>query len=420
VKNNRIKIIVLAGLIAFVGIITIQVLWLKQAFDEEEKKFSQNIQVSLLEVANEMNRYYGYTTPHANPVDKLSKDYYVVNMRNDFEAKTLELLLINNFKSKGISTNFEYAIYDCETDDMLYGSYIQFDKKEDAQPSTYFPKAKNLVYYFAVRFPDKNSFIYASLKGWIILCVAMVITLFIYLYAIYIILQQQKYATLQRDFINNMTHEFKTPLASILIASNFLSKNETVSNDDKLKQYSNIIIEQGKKLDSHLEKILNVAKDDVNPLQLNKETVNVPETLNKAIDIIKLKYPAANIVINNTADKTAIQADAFHFANIVYNFLDNSIKYCDKTPEIHIDLKNEGNNLVMKIADNGIGISAKHLKHVFEKFYRAPESKKLAVNGFGLGLYYVKKICELHGWKLKAESETGNGTIIVLTMKQIA
>ncbi|MES2849553.1 MAG: HAMP domain-containing sensor histidine kinase [Bacteroidota bacterium] len=417
VKINRIKIIVLAGLIAFIGIITIQVLWLKQAFDEEEKKFSQNIQVSLLEVANEMNHYYGYTTPHANPVEKLSKDYYVVNMRNDFEAKTLELLLINKFKAKAISTNFEYAIYDCETDDMLYGSYIKFDKKEDAQPSTYFPKAKNLVYYFAVRFPDKNSFIYNSLKGWILLCAAMVITLFIYLYAIYIILQQQKYATLQRDFINNMTHEFKTPLASILIASNFLAKNETVCSDDKLKQYSNIIIEQGKKLDSHLEKILNVAKDDVNPLQLNKETVNVAATINKAIDIIKLKYPAANIAVNNAAQQQTIQADAFHFANIIYNFLDNSIKYCDKTPAISVDLNSEGSDLVLKVTDNGIGISKKHLKHVFEKFYRAPESKKLAVNGFGLGLYYVKKICELHGWKLKAESESGKGTVITLAMK---
>lgn len=416
-KTNRIKIIVLAGLIAFIGIITIQVLWLKQAFDEEEKKFSQNIQVSLLEVANEMNHYYGYTTPHANPVEKLSKDYYVVNMRNDFEAKVLEVLLINKFKAKAISTNFEYAIYDCETDDMLYGSYIQFDKKENPQPGNYFPKAKNLVYYFAVRFPDKNSFIYRSLKGWILLCVMMVITLCIYLYAIYIILQQQKYATLQKDFINNMTHEFKTPLASILIASNFLSKNEMVCGDDKLKQYSNIIIEQGKKLDSHLEKILNVAKDDVNPLQLNKESVDVAVTIQNAIDIIKLKYPAANIVVKSTAQHPTIQADAFHFANVVYNFLDNSIKYCDKTPEINIDLFNDGNALILKVTDNGIGISPKHLKHVFEKFYRAPESKKLAVNGFGLGLYYVKKICELHGWKLKAESEPGTGTVITLATK---
>jgi two-component system phosphate regulon sensor histidine kinase PhoR len=326
------------------------------------------------------------------------------------------LLLINKFKAKGINTNFEYAIYDCETEDMLYGSYVTLDKKETAKASTYFPKAQNLVYYFAVRFPEKASFIYNSLKGWIILCIVMIITLFIYLYAIYIILQQQKYAALQKDFINNMTHEFKTPLASILIASSFLSKQEAISNDEKLEQYSQIIIDQGKKLDSHLEKILNVAKNDNNPLLLNKEPVDIIDCINKTIDIIRLKYPEAAITINNKLQQNIVHADAFHLANIIYNFLDNSIKYCDKKPAINIDLENSGKTIVMKITDNGIGIGPKYLKHVFEKFYRAPESKKLAVNGFGLGLYYVKKICELHKWKLKATSTSGEGTVITLTM----
>src|SRR5437868_6107650 len=110
---NKIKMIVAAGTVAFVGIIALQVYLLWQAFDYEEKKFSQNIQVSLLEVANEINAYYGYVTPHVNPVEKVSRDYYIVNMRNDFDAKVLELLLINKFKAKGIKTNFEYAIYDC-------------------------------------------------------------------------------------------------------------------------------------------------------------------------------------------------------------------------------------------------------------------------------------------------------------------
>ncbi|MBL0356490.1 MAG: HAMP domain-containing histidine kinase [Chitinophagaceae bacterium] len=415
-KVNKVKVIVLAGIAAFIGIIAIQVYWLKQAFDDEEKKFSQNIQVSLLEVANEINNYYGYTAPHVNPVSKISKDYYIVNMRNDFDAKVLELLLVNKFRAKGINTNFEYAIYDCETEDMLYGSYVTLDKKEAAKSSTYFPKAQNLVYYFAVRFPEKASFIYNSLKGWIILCIVMIVTLFIYLYAIFIILQQQKYAALQKDFINNMTHEFKTPLASILIASNFLSRHDAISSNEKLKQYSNIIIEQGKKLDSHLEKILSVAKNDNNPLQLNKEPVDIAEAVNKTIDIIQLKYPEAVIMVSNSLDKATIEADAFHFYNVIYNFLDNSIKYCDDKPAIKIDLKSIGNAAEMKITDNGIGIAPRHLKHAFEKFYRAPESKKLAVNGFGLGLYYVKKICELHHWKLNAESTPGEGTVITLTM----
>ena len=416
---NKIKAIVAAGTVAFVGIIAIQIYLLRQAFDYEEKKFSQNIQVSLLEVANEINAYYGYATPHVNPIEKISKDYYIVNMRNDFDAKVLELLLTNKFKAKGINTNFEYAIYDCETDAMIYGSFVNLNKSAEPKVNnTYFPKAQNLVYYFAVRFPDKNSFIYASLKVWIILCFVMLVTLFIYLYAIYIILQQQKFADLQKDFINNMTHEFKTPLASILIASNFLTKQDAVSSDEKLKQYSQIIIDQGKKLDSHLEKILNVAKNDSNPLLLNKGPIDIIDTINKTIDIIQLKYPDAVITVDNKLHQGIIQADAFHFANIIYNFLDNSIKYCDKKPAIKIDLKNSGDAVLMQIKDNGVGIEPKYLKHIFEKFYRVPESKQLAVNGFGLGLYYVQKICQLHHWKLQAESVAGNGTVITLTMKQ--
>ncbi len=416
-KITKIKLIVTAGTIAFIGIIAIQIYLLRQAFDYEEKKLSQNIQVSLLEVVNEINNYYGYTTPHLHPIEKVSKDYYIVNMRSDFEASVLELLLINKFKAKGIHTNFEYAIYDCETDAMMYGSYVQLDKSGAPKNSAaYFPKASNLVYYFAVRFPDKNNFIYASLQVWIILCIAMIITLSIYLYAIYIILQQQKFANLQKDFINNMTHEFKTPLASILIASNFLSKQDSIRQDEKLSQYCNIIIKQGKNLDTHLEKILTVAKHDKSPLLLDIVTVDLMEMINNSIGIIRLKYPRAIIKVNNHLQKNYIKADAFHFANMIYNFLDNAVKYCDRTPEIIIDLQHKGNAVEMTFTDNGIGIELKHLKHIFEKFYRAPQTSELAVNGFGLGLYYIKKICDLHHWKLHVTSQLNKGTVITLTM----
>lgn len=418
-KLNKLKLIVAAGTIAFVGIIATQVYLLRQAFDYEEKKINQNIQVSLLEVANEINDYYGYESPKVNPIEKISRDYYIVNMRNDFDAKVLELLLTNKFKAKGINTNFEYAIYDCETDAMIYGSFVNLNKLVTTKNNTtFFPKANNLVYYFAVRFPEKNSFIYSSLQVWMILCLVMLVTLFIYLYAMYIILQQQKFANLQKDFINNMTHEFKTPLSSILIASNFLSNNKIIAADEKLITYSRIITEQGKKLDTHLEKILNVAKNDGSPMLLNKEPVDMDEAIKTSIGIIQLKYPEAAILVNNELEKPIIQADAFHLANIIYNLLDNAIKYCDKNPVIKIDLKNKGGFIVMQIKDNGIGIEPKYLKHIFEKFYRAPQSRQITANGFGLGLYYVQKICQLHQWKIQAASTTGIGTDITLTIKQ--
>jgi two-component system, OmpR family, phosphate regulon sensor histidine kinase PhoR len=416
VKKNKLKLVVMAGVIAFVGIIVLQIYLLRQAFDYEEKKFSQRIQVSLLEVAGEINHYYGYPTPPANPIQKISKDYYIVNIRNDFDAKVLELILTNKFISKGISTNFEYAIYDCETDAMTYGSYVSLGKKDTAtrEHATYFPKATHLVYYFAVRFPAINSFIAASLNIWIVLSMVMLVALFIYLYAIHIILQQQKFAGLQKDFINNMTHEFKTPLASILIASNFLSKNETIAADEKLHTYSRIITNQGKKLDSHLEKILNIAKLDVNPEALDKISFNMVTVIERTFEIIQLKYPKAIIKVQHQLKDEMIVADEFHFANIVYNFLDNAIKYCDNIPIVDITLTEENNHIRMLIKDNGIGIAPKYQKQIFEKFYRVPGTNKSSVNGFGLGLYYVQKICRLHKWALHIDSAVGKGTTINL------
>ncbi|MEJ7586033.1 MAG: HAMP domain-containing sensor histidine kinase [Ferruginibacter sp.] len=416
-KIHRVKIIVLTGIIAFVGIIVIQIYWLRKGFDYEEKKFSQNIQVSLLDVVNEINRHYGYKMPLTNPIQQLSGNYYVVNVRNDFDARILEFYLTNTFIKRGIGIDYEYAIYDCETDDMVYGSYVNMDKTKAKKISNFFPKAHNLVYYFAIRFPQKTNYIFASLQLWVILFVFMVIVLLIYLYSIYVILQQKKYADLQRDFINNMTHEFKTPLSSILIASGYLAKQPSILADPKLEKYTRIVMEQGKKLDGHIEKILNLAKSDNAPGTLNKSAIKMNELILSAIGVIQLKYPTV-ITRFEPAKENIIMADAFHFANIVYNILENAVKYCDRPPFLQITLTENKDLLHLDFIDNGIGITAADLPHVFEKFYRVPGKKKDEVNGFGLGLFYVQKICRLHKWKLNIASNTGTGTIVTLIIKK--
>lgn len=157
-----------------------------------------------------------------------------------------------------------------------------------------------------------------------------------------------------------MTHEFKTPLSSILIVSKFLSRHTTITADEKLHRYSQIIIEQGKKLDGHLEKILNVAKTDNNPEVLQKTSVDMFGAVSNAIEIIQLKHADAKIEFNSNGEKITILADEFHFTNIVYNFLDNAVKYCNKKPFIKIDLREDKKYTWLQIQDNGIGIAPKH------------------------------------------------------------
>ncbi|MES2514256.1 MAG: HAMP domain-containing sensor histidine kinase [Bacteroidota bacterium] len=408
-KAKKINFIIILGLIAIVGILVAQLIWTKQAFNLEEKKFSQKVHVALLEVVKKLYESTNNDLPSENPVEKISNDYYYVNIANDFDPIILEHYLKSEFKKAGVSTDFEYAMYNCQSDVMVYGNYISLSDNSKSKPTFNFPKNKNLVYYFAIRFPNETGYLFSSLRFWFILSFALVIILFVYVYSIFTIIQQKKYSELQRDFINNMTHEFKTPLSSILIASNYLLKQEKINEDEKLGKYTQIIIDQSNKLNLHIEKILNIARQDNSPEELNKSELAVIPIINNVIENIQLKYENSDISIENQTKDYLIVADEFHFINLVYNLLDNSIKYCNEKPVIKIKLLQEQGFKKLEFTDNGIGISTKELALIFDKFYRSPNSKDSQVNGLGLGLYYIKKIADLHKWKVQAANNSTKG-----------
>ncbi|WP_395052768.1 sensor histidine kinase [Flavobacterium sp.] len=417
-KTKNLNIIIVLGLIATIGILIAQLLWTKEAFTIEEKKFSQKTHVALLEVVKKLYEGTNSELPAQNPIKKVANDYYIVNVENDFQPDILEFYLKEEFAKFNITTDFEYAMYNCQSDEMVYGNYISLSDKKAKKSSVYFPKHENLVYYFAIRFPNETSYLFSSLRFWFVLSFALIIILLVYVYSIYTIIQQKKYSELQRDFINNMTHEFKTPLSSILLASNYLNKQETIKKDEKLDKYTSIIINQSNKLNHHVEKILNIAKSDNSSLQLDKKELFVLPILNDVVENMQLKNEKLQVEISSKSDYK-ILADEFHFTNIIHNLIDNSIKYCDENPNIKITIEEENKFLRLNFTDNGIGIANKNLTFIFDKFYRIPSTKSNEVNGFGLGLYYVKKICTQHNWKIVATNNKEKGiTISILIPKK--
>ena len=414
-KITRLNSIIVLGLIAIVGILVAQLLWTRQAYNFEEVKFTQKVHVALLEVVKNLYKGTTHQLPAENPVQKVSSDYYIVNVANDFEPEILEYFLKTEFEKVNLGTDFEYAMYNCQSDEMVYGNYISFSQKSLKDGSIYFPKHQNLVYYFAIRFPHEGSFMLSNLKFWFILTSALVIILLVYVYSIFTIIQQRKYSELQRDFINNMTHEFKTPLSSILIASNYLIKQDKIKSDEKLEKYTDIIINQSNKLNGHIEKILNIAKSDSAPMMITKTAFEVIPVLNDIVENFLLQN--SDVTINIKAAKNyIIEADLFHFTNLIVNLLDNSKKYCEQSPEINLSLSDDSKSLFMSFSDNGIGINSKNIPYIFDRFYRIPNSKSNEVNGFGLGLHYVKKICNLHSWKISAENNPVAGITITIKM----
>jgi len=417
-KLTKLNSSILIGLIAIIGILVAQLLWTKEAFSIEEKKFSQKTHVALLEVAKKLYLGTNHDLSGKNPVRKISNDYYIINVDNDFEPEILEFYLISEFKRMNITTDFEYAMYNCQSDEMVYGNYISLSQKKQTKHSVYFPKHKNLVYYFAIRFPNETSYLFSSLRFWFVLSIALIVILLVYVYSIFTLLQQKKYSELQRDFINNMTHEFKTPLSSILIASNYLHKQDPIRQDEKLEKYTHIIIDQSNKLNQHIEKILSIAKSDNTPLELNKTVLNALSILETVIENIKLKHPDTKIEIKTDLPSVSIEADEFHFTNLIYNLLDNAVKYSENKPEICIAIAKVGKQLQFSFIDNGIGIASKNIPFVFDKFYRIPSQKSNEVTGFGLGLYYAKKVCDLHHWKITVKCNPEKGCTFSLLIPE--
>ena len=418
-KINKLNIIIVLGLFAIIGILVAQLLWTKQAFSLEEKKFSQKTHIALLEVAKKLYEGTNHELPLENPVKQIANDYYIVNIENDFDPKILEYYLKTEFIKRNIITDFEYAMYNCQSDEMVYGNYISLSNNSKKKTSIYFPKHKNLIYYFAVRFPNESSYLLNSLKFWFVLSIGLIFILLIYVYSIWTILQQKKYTELQRDFINNMTHEFKTPLSSILIASNYLKNQKEILENNKLSNYTKIIINQSNKLNNHIEKILTIAKTDSSQMILDKKRAEIIPIIEDVIENIKLKYENVEVKILSDNPNLEIELDTFHFTNLVYNLLDNAVKYCDSKPEIIIKISNSASKINLEFIDNAIGISDDNKKHIFDKFYRIKADSNNQINGFGLGLYYVKKICDLHKWKIVVKNNPKKGITVSILVSVI-
>jgi two-component system phosphate regulon sensor histidine kinase PhoR len=290
-RVNKLNIVLLLGLLVISGILALQFFLLRQAVQYEEKKFDQKAHVALQEVVSKLNGENKATPGQADAVEKIKDDYYVVNVNSKFEPASLDFYLKNEFDKFDLLTDFEYGIYDCHKETMQYGKYFSLSGNTNPKKINFTPTAKYGPYYFSLHFPQKSKYIYRSLQVWIIFSFVMLIVLLLYGYSAYTILQQKRYSNLQKEFINNMTHEFKTPISSILISSNFLAKQEPILQDEKLKKYTELIIQQTTKLNSHVEKILNLASTENNSLRMQEAMVDVVSVMHSVIDNIRLKYP---------------------------------------------------------------------------------------------------------------------------------
>lgn len=419
-QNSTIIRVVLFGMIAIMGIIGIQVHLLMENWDEKEQQFHEKAVIALSNVAQTFEKM-GSPLPAYDFVKRVSSNYYVVNINDEIDPNSLDHFLRKELEF--VQEAFEYRIYDCETEEMVFGNYIGYtlDSKIDttAMEKEPLPVLDGLNYFFGVRFPNRTQEIISSMRLTIVFAAILLITMLFFIYTIYVILMQKRLSEMQKDFINNMTHEFKTPISTIKISSDVFLNNENVQQDKRLFQYAKIIKEQNQRLNNQVEKVLQLARIERDNFKLNKEDVDLHEILNQIMPSTRMKVAQQNgeLTADLPAKNTTFAADKFHLTNIIHNILDNATKYCKDAPQIRIQTEDVARGICLKITDKGIGIPKEYLPKVFNKFYRVPTGNVHNVKGFGLGLFYIKNICEAHGWKLDLQSQEGMGTEVAIFFK---
>lgn len=334
------------------------------------------------------------------------------------EIDTLKLFIHEEFERRGIKTKFNTAVLDANTLGIIYSDFKFLDQKIFDQafkiylfPNDYYSNSGIVTVYF----PEKKSFIIQSmglqlgLSGLLILVIMGCFSL-----TVYIIVQQKKLSDMKTDFINNMTHELKTPVATISLASDMLKNKKIQEQPEKLAKYANIIKDENERLSVHIERVLQAAKLDKTKINLNLTQVHVHLLITDIINKLQLRIDQENgsILSLFEAHNDLIEADKVHLTNIILNLFDNAIKYRkeDIHPKITVCTSNFAEGIQIDISDNGIGMTKETLNKIFDKFYRVPTGNVHNVKGFGLGLNYVKEMVEAHGGFVTVKSNPGEGS----------
>ena len=439
---RSVNAVILLGVVSLISILVIQLAWLRKTLQIQEKniviqqkadslnlkEFSDQTHIALRNVLKKITENTGDNTDLYGAVKQLQVNHFTIDFNQEVQPFYLETLLKKAFYDQNIHQDFVYGIYDCFTDSLTFSPLIRYTKDSvyvvvnDSIPGFDLAKLrlKKDGHYFTVFFPNiKQKTIQATkfFSPWIYISVIVFLVFVFFSYSISIIIRQNRLSEVKNDFINNMTHELKTPISTISLSSELLLRLEEDVELEKIKRYAGIIYKENKRLENQVERVLNVAKLDKDQVVLNKEGFDVHELLQEVKDNFEFNQTeqGGKLTIHLDASRFVIQADPVHFTNVVYNLLDNAVKYCTEKADIVISTRNDKNYLQIEISDNGIGIKKENIKLIFDKFYRVPTGNIHNVKGFGLGLYYVKLIVDAHKGKIDVKSTPGKGTVFVLS-----
>ena len=413
-KKTTFLIIVSITGIALAGVIFIQFYWIRNAILLQEEQFDNRVRLALKGTVNQM---YENKSDTCNDGLFCSRNCSHQNnlQINGLNIEALKRLIRYEFSEVGLGGPYIYGIFSPDAKKAEFVSKAGFEKMllqtEHVVSLSCIYKNNQMV--LGAYFPDERNRALESIFWWLLICFILLIVLVLgFIFNIYSFLRQKKISEMKSDFVNNITHEFKTPIATISLASEMLLKPSILASEAKLLKYAGIIYDENNRLKNQVDHVLQLAQLDRGIYSLKYDSMDIHQLINKTVDSYQLiiKEREGTIKVQLNATSHTVYADIIHIENVLTNLLDNANKYSPSAPEITLSTFNRNDHIVVAVDDKGIGISAKNQKYIFRKLYRVHTGNLHNVKGFGLGLYYVKRLIEAHNGNVTLHSEPGKGS----------
>ena len=413
---KTIRFILILMLITISGLFITQVYWFKKSFTLHQRQFDEKINIALRNVAHQLLVSNKDTSSRIPPISKISSNEFYVNTNSYFKLKNLDSIIKQEFLKRNININYDYTILKSDDFDIILGNTVS-NSDSINQPTTTEIACKTRVdstenLDFKIRINNKTTHLINSMGIWMYSSLSLLFILAVFTFIMISIIKGKRLSELKKDFVNNMTHELKTPITNISVASDAIRNKSIQMDKEKLKKYADIIYNENVRLHNLVDKVLQVSAIEKDDESLTYEEIDIHKIIKNVLVSFEplLQQKEGHINSKLKADSFILYADKTHLSNVIYNLVENAIKYSDTNPEITINTNNTSNGINITVSDKGIGIKKEDQQHIFEKFFRAETGNLHNTKGHGIGLSYVKLIVEKHLGKLTFKSKLKKGS----------
>lgn len=402
------------------GIIFSQLYWVKLALDLKNEQFDNSVRIATKGIVNE---FQGMTHDSIfnEHIRLLQCRKNHLELTDYMDSELLDSLLISEFNCMNIRSKYYYGVYNKGSGKFVSGNFSGY--KEQIKNSDFQFSLKGIYkpgnYYLGIYFPNTISMLVRKMSAMIIFSSGLLIVLVAsFIFVIYTLFWQKRLSEVKNDFINNLTHEFKTPIATTSLAAEMLVKENISNYPDKVKRYAGVILYENKRLQSQVEQILQIARFEKGTFSFKQEKLDVHQLIDNIMLSFELRIEKSKALVTTSleAKNYIVNTDSTHITNVIYNLLDNAFKYSPRVPEIKISTRDIKKGIIISVEDKGVGIAKKYQNDIFKNLFRIPTGNLHEVRGFGLGLYYSKYVVESLGGEITVESEAGKGSIFAVSL----